>query len=613
MPEKLSTPEEKSRYESFIMAITQIENGETIRDELRGSKLAPDRAGVLRTAAELFDHKSIIFSSVFRTAPNEKSRFLLEETEKYTWFWLQIGLLKDNQEVLPIVYILCLRALRKRLEACKDFSKDLQIISDADAVLKPITAKSASCAFSAVIWRSIAREAMFPAIPTDFSKPSYRQETMALVYTAMPLLLLSEVYAHQHIPVCWSQTSFAKYEPTVRSFDSLSSQGKPPTAMVWRHLDHLASLAAGLAEAHFSDFLADVSFTYRYLQDNLHESSVSFALRTKKIWLNLDSYDPTVILRMDLQSSWYNVDHLVLASACDIGNVMSVRDGLMPYERLLKSLGCEPIVYPTVPAADGCPMESVSSAMQRMTCEGKLLDVTLVAEDKPTQAHKLILAASSSYFTAQFNGSWYNNETITLDDITYPFLSIIVNFAYADADKFDWTNLRHRQGDSDDAIADKLDIFLDLLTGADRFDMPALMAQVENKILEDGRYSSGLTMSRTCLPVLRKPMLAELDSCVPSSMREICRKWTRYTRRDCKVRICCITAHLRQWGVPSATFLTSSSHRSLEEVNTEMERQDMISLYKDVLHYDRGISPFRDFPDSGIGYERHQLRYPMTH
>lgn len=115
-----------------------------------------------------------------------------------------------------------------------------------------------------------------------------------------------------------------------------------------------------------------------------------------------------------------------------------------------------------------------------------MLDVTLVAEGKQIRAHKLVLAGSSSYFSTQFNGNWCNNDTIVLDDIPYPVLSIIVDFAYTD--NFGWTDMQvHKDEDYRNFNADRLDILLDLLTGADRFGMPALTAQVET-ILEDRKF-----------------------------------------------------------------------------------------------------------------------------
>jgi hypothetical protein len=78
------------------MAISQIEDKGSILDDLRRSKLAPDRTGVLHTANELFDHESDIFTSAFRTTTGEDSQFLLKEVEKLRGFRLEIGLSRST-------------------------------------------------------------------------------------------------------------------------------------------------------------------------------------------------------------------------------------------------------------------------------------------------------------------------------------------------------------------------------------------------------------------------------------------------------------------------------------------------------------------------------------
>jgi hypothetical protein len=55
--------------------------------------------------------------------------------------------------------------------------------------------------------------------------------------------------------------------------------------------------------------------------------------------------------------------------------VMSVREALMPFEKLLAALGCEPILYPTISTPEICS-SPISSALKQMRAEGKLLDVT---------------------------------------------------------------------------------------------------------------------------------------------------------------------------------------------------------------------------------------------
>jgi BTB/POZ domain len=256
--------------------------------------------------------------------------------------------------------------------------------------------------------------------------------------------------------------------------------------MVWRHLEHIAKSAEGLDKDDIASFLSDLYSTYRFLQDNLDESRTSFTLQTSKVWLNLDVLNPKLVQKADLQSSWCDIDHIILSSSCDIGKVMFVREALMPFEKLLAALGCEPILYPTISTSKICP-SSISNALKQMRTDGKLFDVTLVAEHgEHIRAHKVVLASVSAYFATQFNGNWSNNDIIPLGDFSHSTLSMIVDFAYAD--NFDWAGMQALKDDTVDSTADKLDALLDLLDGADRFDMPGLTAQVENQILQSRRF-----------------------------------------------------------------------------------------------------------------------------
>jgi sacsin len=260
--------------------------------------------------------------------------------------------------------------------------------------------------------------------------------------------------------------------------------------MVWEHLKHMASSAENLNDDEVESFLSDLRDSYNYLQENLGESWATFSdFRRCKVWLNLDITDPTLVRKVDIQSGpqspWSDIDHLILDSSCDTKNLKSVGQALIPYDRLLRSLGCKSIVQPKVEIPHREPPPSVSSSLSRLRREGKLLDVTLVADDGSVSAHRIVLAAASDYFARQFNGKWSNNDSIRLKEFSKSTISTVVDFAYADS--FLWTSMKPVKEDDLDTIANKLDEFLDLLAAANYFDMPELMSQVENEILETAR------------------------------------------------------------------------------------------------------------------------------
>ncbi len=71
-------------------------------------------------------------------------------------------------------------------------------------------------------------------------------------------------------------------------------------------------------------------------------------------------------------------------------------------------------------------------AMAAMQREGTLCDVTLQAEQKTIQAHKVILAGGSPYFTGMFGGSFIETDykEVTFQEITFTGLKAVVDEIY---------------------------------------------------------------------------------------------------------------------------------------------------------------------------------------
>jgi sacsin len=479
LPEKVL---DVSSYGLLIRAIPLIADWRKALETLRQSKLAPDKAGRLCLASKLFDHTDELFKSAFRK--EAEARFLLKETEDCREFWLDVGLRhRVNGQFIPEDYVLCLRTMRQRLKDCKDLGSDPNISADASKVLKPLVSASTALGHcSKNDWSNIAREATFIA-ETDFvEQPAHRREAMTLLATAIPLLQLSETIAPKYMSVCWSQTSFPLFRPTPTTFAELPSEGKPSIAMVWKHLEHMASSVTRLEEDTVASFLADLHESYGYLQDHLNESKMAFtAYQNSEVWLNLETTDPKLVRKADLQSSWSSIEHLILDSSCDTKNLKSVGQGLIRYRNLLRELGCKSIVYPKVVIPESGASQSLSRSLSHLRREGKLLDVTLVASGGSVGAHRIVLAAASVYFAKRFSGDWSSKDSIPLNDFSHSTMSTVVEFAYSDT--FHWTEMQPVDGESVDSTADKLDELLDLLTAADFFAMPELIAQVEKAIL----------------------------------------------------------------------------------------------------------------------------------
>jgi sacsin len=455
-------------------------------DRLRDSNLAPDGNGVLHPANALFDHTDSVFLAAFRE--EAATRFLMKAVRQHKRFWLDIGIKQREDTYFKTShYILCLKTMRKRLEAWNAIPLDTQLASDARAVLEPLTSTiyDPCFDFSGYELLIIQIEAIFPTLAALNSQPSYRRDSMANLAASRPLLPLKDLVMPQYTAICWSQIPFPLVEPSQATFSKITSHGRPPASMVWNHLENLMQLAQRLTEDAIPSFLLDLTSTYDYLQENLPESCNAFVHVTSMLWLNLAITDNTSVSLDDLRSSWFKIEHLVLSSPCDTPPLMSVQPRLMRHERLLKALGCRTIVYPTIARPKTSIDESLSALMTRMRHEGKMLDITLSAEGKDVQAHKIILAAASDYFAVHISGRWAEQDRIELEDIWFHTLSRVVDFIYADV--FDWTPMRATDEDVLDVKANKLDNLLDLLTAADRFLIPSLRAQAEDEILCAGR------------------------------------------------------------------------------------------------------------------------------
>ena len=499
LPQTVAPSAEKD-YELFISALSRVceanhprnfshknKNGERRQfiNLMSVSRLAPDGNGVLHPASALFDHGDHVFQAAFRE--EVAKRFLMTAVRGRKRFWLDIGLKQRSDSNFAKDYALCLQTMRKRLEAWNTPPLNHQLASDAQAVLEPLTSLllSAISGFSESEWLTVRKEATFPALTALNSQPSYRRDSMAALAASKLLLPLEDIIKSQYVPICWSQTSFSSIEPSEMAFHKITLHGRPPISMVWRHLNHLMQSAEHLTEDAIPSFLSDLASTYDFLQDNLHQSSDSFTHATSPLWLNLPITDDSLVHLEDLQSSWLKIEHLVLLSPCDSPPLMSVQPRLMRHERLLRALGCRTIVYPSIIGPDIGMGESLSASMTRMRHEGKMLDITLSADGKDVQAHKVVLAAASAYFAANFDGNWAKDKRINLKDISFRILSMVVDFTYADI--FDWMPMRVTDEDAVDVIADRLDDLLDLLTAADRFLMPALTIQAEGELLKAGR------------------------------------------------------------------------------------------------------------------------------
>ena len=450
---------------------------------IKSSKIAADGNHTLRTPSELYDHEAKLFQSAFR---NQKETRFLEDScgglRDHRLFWLKVGLRRVDNSINAEDYLLCLQVMRDRLSA-NGLSGDQRLDQDIRVVLEPlITPSSSTRNFQTNHWNAISQERVFRSRTQFNPEPEYRRSTMNSVATGKPMLALSEIISGEYIAICWSQTPFPLHQPTREVLRMIPGNGEPNVDMVWRHLQHMKSIAQNLRRDQISNFLADLSRVYDCLQD--HQSTSTFSdSQDSALWLNVDSLDPNTVVMAELNSSWCRIEELVLSSSCDSGDVKAVKPGLMRYEKLLRAAGCASIIYPTITPPVIHSGKDLAGGLREMWKKEQQVDIAFSTQGKLIKAHRLVLSALSDKFAAQFSGRWTIEDVIKYDEAEDPdgFLphhTLLTMLRYAYQEPIDWVEMQVKGSDNADDKAAKLDL-------ENVIDVRELAARSEGKSVED--------------------------------------------------------------------------------------------------------------------------------
>ena len=312
----------KESYQSMIAAVSHILHQEFPASEesrrleflhnLRHCPLAADMKGVLHMASDLFDHEDALFSAALGSNP--EAALLLDEVRPFGDLWKALGLRHRANGLLETEdYVFCLRSLTNQLRASEGVLADAKLLSDAQEILLPLTSSVYDFGhFTRDDWRRVSQNATFPALTNMEHQPMYRRVAMVELAEARPLIPLSEAISAQYMPLSWSQTSYPFMQPSPAAFGHSGDMGKPPMAMVWRHLEHMTKCAKDLTQQAVPDFLADLYGVYAYLQGHIEAARSEFSLQESYIWLNLDLAEPALVTVDDIRSSWHSIENINL-------------------------------------------------------------------------------------------------------------------------------------------------------------------------------------------------------------------------------------------------------------------------------------------------------------
>lgn len=451
--------------------------------------IAPNGHGILCASSSLYDHNDEIFRAAFRY--QEATRFLHKDLRRQdlSRFWKSNGLRTRSvsQDMDGADFLQCALAIKSRNENISNLesSQDAATVAAYLSWDRPCLRK-----WTDYVWDQVSMICIF-AVADERSTPFvYRQPRMHELAQKKSHYALLELGRETDRPIVWSQMAFPQMTVAPYAFERLPRQGHPPASAVLSHLKYLIGLRGDVTRAELAEYLRDIQASYTYLQDHTEETRQIPAIESEKIWINLDTSNVDTIDGDDISQALYPARLLCLNCPSDPLPLKVVRKFLIPYEKLLASLGCRSVIQPprvrkSSTGDIGLPMTSAMKEIQKFRHEGAFVDVIFQAESMDKPAHKIFMAAVSQYCKAQFTGRWGqlrsdNVETIKLDDIKFKALSQMVDFAYTGETNFEEVTDRS----NNEEIAERLDELFDLLRSTDRWILNYLHQLTEDHVVD---------------------------------------------------------------------------------------------------------------------------------
>ncbi|KAL8828013.1 MAG: hypothetical protein Q9170_006784 [Blastenia crenularia] len=450
------------------------------------AKIAPNGWNVLCDPASLFDHEDSIFLAAFEES--DSGHFLHPAFHKKRDFWIKVGLRNRISGVMDASdFLECVNQLTMRLSIPASRSR---VFQDAEKVTGYLRLFNPGFGYwPDQTWTMIARAKMYRANPNVTFEPFHRRKRMTSLSNDSTPLCINDAAPETHKAILWSQRPFLQGEPDAKVYNKLPDGGRPNVQLVYNHLQFLINMRHDVGERELPEYLIDLQATYSYLQEHRTATVSILCIREAKVWLNLPTTVLTSITSSQLDVSLRSAKSLCLNAPLDTHMMERVKNFLVPYETLLKALGCQSMVQPPKQkmASHGKkqrPLDHIWAALRDMRKQGQLTDVIFETEGQQVCANRNIMAASSEYCRAQFLGDWGSilgpKATIQVTDLSIKTLNYVVDFAYAG--DVQWPQLQD-PGDINE-VADTLDELLDLLRGADMWFVEMLHDLTEQYLLD---------------------------------------------------------------------------------------------------------------------------------
>ncbi|KAL8682796.1 MAG: hypothetical protein Q9186_001218 [Xanthomendoza sp. 1 TL-2023] len=447
------------------------------------SKIAPNGHGTLCSPSSLYDHEDEIFLAAFGRSP--KSYFLHPDFKGKRTYWISLGLrARSNSGCMSDLHFLhCIARVEARLKSRSTTYHDKRDAAKVSGYLCFFHTGLAS--WPGTSWASIVHAKIYQADADISSEPTYRQAQMLMIANETGPCSIQHATSRAHLRVVWSQRPLLKDPPDASVYKHV---GPPLLTSVYDHLHFLIEIRNTVSSQELCEYLKDLQATYAFLQDCPTTASMP-NIRGAKIWLNLPTTDLNSISSSQLDGALRSAKSLCLKAPLDTHVMERAKNFLIPYESLLRKLGCKTISQPAKsklpPRSNNLRIiDKTLTVIRNMRKQGNLVDIVFEAQGLQVSAHKIFLAAASEYCRCQFLGDWGQllgpKPTIAIENLTAKTLQYIIDFAYTG--EVSWPSLDNTADFNE--VADKLDEVLDLLRGADMWLMEALHDLTEQHLLE---------------------------------------------------------------------------------------------------------------------------------
>lgn len=490
-PKALPSTVSLDQYREFIRFIAKHEL-------LPPESIAIDGNKKMCQPSSLYDHQDVIFSAAFRE--EKPTRFLhtvLQLPGLYA-FWHRLHIRRSQGNVDSLTLINCARAISARMSD----NPSQELVQDTNIVADYLFTQS----WPEKVRYEILSLEIFPVREDVSRQKAFRRERMRALAALKSHYSLEDVGRQCDERILWSQVPFL-LNPAgdVVLKKQLPKDGAPPAEMVFRHLEYLVNIRNEISLTDVVEYLKDIQASYAYLQDEAGFTKLIPGVRDAAVWANLDVSEVDRITIQDFESSLTSAKLLCMNCPADPLPIKVARKFLVPYEQLLRSLGCPTVWQPKenkMPSSTTqsddllVPMAPVMAKIRHFRDQYQFVDVIFEAEGQQKPAHRIFMGAVSDYCKAQFAGVWGRHLEpqikIQLEDMTFKALSQMVDYAYTGE-----VELPMHEPKDNEELATQLDECLELLEGANRWLIERVHTLAEEHILD--------MANRYALPVIFSP------------------------------------------------------------------------------------------------------------